>query len=79
MFLHDVLEEEVYIRQPPRYEDITKPHHVWKHDNAPATQHCTIVKRILRYVKGIANIGLKIKQSSSWLISAFSDADWVGC
>ena len=47
--------------------------------HAPTTQHWTAVKRILRYVKGTADIGLKIKQSSSWLISAFSDADWAGC
>ncbi|XP_073351755.1 uncharacterized protein [Aegilops tauschii subsp. strangulata] len=33
-FLHDVLEEEVYIRQPPGYEDKKVPHHVCKLDKA---------------------------------------------
>jgi hypothetical protein len=29
-FLHDFLEEDVYIRQPPRYEDITQPNYICK-------------------------------------------------
>jgi hypothetical protein len=34
MFLHGVLEEEVYMRQPPRYEDRKNPNFVCKLDKA---------------------------------------------
>jgi histone deacetylase 1/2 len=36
-------------------------------------------KRILRYVKHTAGLGLKISRSPSTLVSGFSDADWAGC
>jgi len=47
--------------------------------HAPTTVHWSAVKRILRYVCGTLNYGLKIKRSKSMMVSAFSDADWVGC
>jgi histone deacetylase 1/2 len=47
--------------------------------HAPTTVHWSAVKRILRYVKGTWNTGLKISKSQSMLVSAFSDADWTGC
>jgi histone deacetylase 1/2 len=43
--------------------------------HAPTTIHWTIVKRILRYIKGTLKLGLSFKRSSSSLLSAFSDAD----
>jgi histone deacetylase 1/2 len=47
--------------------------------HAPTTVHWTAVKRILRYVRGTCDTGLKIRRSKSMLVSAFSDADWAGC
>jgi histone deacetylase 1/2 len=47
--------------------------------HGPTTTHWSVVKRILRYIKGTLQIGLTFKRSSSQLLSAFSDADWVGC
>jgi hypothetical protein len=37
------------------------------------------MKRILRYLKACTKVGLKIARNNSLLVSAFSDADWVGC
>jgi histone deacetylase 1/2 len=41
--------------------------------------HWNAVKRILRYVQGTLNFGLKIRKSASTIVSGFSDADWAGC
>jgi hypothetical protein len=34
---------------------------------------------ILRYVCGTVQMGLKLVKDRYTLISAFSDADWIGC
>jgi histone deacetylase 1/2 len=47
--------------------------------HSPTTTHWSVVKRILRYVRGIMNLGLRIGKSKSMMVSAFSDADWDGC
>jgi histone deacetylase 1/2 len=46
--------------------------------HAPTTVHWSAVKRILRYIRGTISFGLKIRCSKSFLVSAFSDADWAG-
>jgi hypothetical protein len=46
---------------------------------ATTTIHWTTVKRILQYIKGTISVGIKIRKSSSCLLSAFSDVDWAGC
>lgn len=47
--------------------------------HAPTTDHWVAAKRILRYVKGTIKLGLRFVRSKSMMVSAFSDADWVGC
>jgi histone deacetylase 1/2 len=47
--------------------------------SAPTDVHWEAVKRILRYIKGTVSTGLKIRRSSSSLLSVFTDADWAGC
>ncbi|XP_066373174.1 uncharacterized mitochondrial protein AtMg00810-like [Miscanthus floridulus] len=47
--------------------------------HSPTTVHWSVVKRILRYVKGTLTMGLKLQKSNSTLVSAFSDDDWAGC
>jgi histone deacetylase 1/2 len=47
--------------------------------HAPTLSHWSAVKRILRYVQGTLNFGLKIRKSASTIVSGFSDADWASC
>jgi hypothetical protein len=47
--------------------------------HALTTVHWSVVKRILRYVRGTVDIRHKIKRSKSMMVSAFSRADWAGC
>jgi hypothetical protein len=47
--------------------------------HAPTTLHWMAVNRILRYLHGTLSIGVKFAPDKSTLVSAFSDADWVGC
>ena len=44
--------------------------------HSPTSVHWTAVKRILRYVRGTVGVGLKITNSKSTLVSAFSDVGW---
>ncbi|XP_014660357.1 uncharacterized protein LOC106804209 [Setaria italica] len=46
--------------------------------HAPTTEHWSAVKRILRYLKHTADMGIKIQRYNCRLLSAFSDADWAG-
>jgi hypothetical protein len=45
---------------------------------ARTSLHWTLVKRILQFVKGTLDMGLTGSQGS-FLVSAFFDANWVGC
>ncbi|XP_019157304.1 PREDICTED: uncharacterized protein LOC109153871 [Ipomoea nil] len=47
--------------------------------HTPTTEHWGLVKRVLRYIKGTLDYGLRLTPSSSSGIHAFSDSDWAGC
>lgn len=51
---------------------------VSKFNANPDAAHLTAVKRILRYLKGTANLALKYERSDSGALIGFSDADWAG-
>lgn len=44
----------------------------------PNTTHLTAVKRILRYLKGTLNLGLKYQRTETGTLIGYSDADWAG-
>ncbi|XP_059304047.1 uncharacterized mitochondrial protein AtMg00810-like [Lycium ferocissimum] len=45
----------------------------------PTDTHWSGVKRVLRYIAGTKQLGLRISAQSSLNFAGFSDADWVGC
>jgi hypothetical protein len=68
-----------------QYLTITRPdiayavQQVCLHMHAPRDVHLTMLKRILRYIKGTAHLGVQLHAISSPSITAYSDADWAGC
>jgi hypothetical protein len=67
-----------------QYLTLTRPdlafsvNKVCQYLHAPTTVCLTVVKRILRFVKGTLTVGLQILKSPSMLVSGFSDADRAG-
>jgi hypothetical protein len=47
--------------------------------HAPHDVHVTMLKRVLRYIKGTPSIGIQLCAMSSPTLTAYSDADWAGC
>ncbi|XP_019150654.1 PREDICTED: uncharacterized protein LOC109147478 [Ipomoea nil] len=47
--------------------------------HAHTVSHWEQLKRVLRYVKGTITSGLRIRQSVSRELHAFSDSDWTSC
>jgi hypothetical protein len=45
----------------------------------PREPHLALIKRVLRYIKGTLDYGLKILRSSTSDLVAYSDTDWAGC
>jgi hypothetical protein len=51
---------------------------VSKFNSKPSEAHLTAVKRILRYLKGTADLALKYQKSDHGMLIGYSDADWAG-
>jgi hypothetical protein len=49
------------------------------HMHSPCDVHWSLVKRILRYIRGSMSPGIHIHPLSSSAMVAYSDADWAGC
>nr|GEY12834.1 retrovirus-related Pol polyprotein from transposon TNT 1-94 [Tanacetum cinerariifolium] len=50
-----------------------------RYQSRPTEKHLKEVKRIFRYLRGTVNMGLWYPKDSSFELTAFSDADHVGC
>ena len=53
-----------------------------QHMVSPSAEHWSGVKRVLRYVKGTLDYGLRFTataQTSDFVLYGYSDADWAGC
>jgi hypothetical protein len=50
---------------------------LFMHD--PREVHLPLIKRILKYVKRTAHLGLQLHAGSSSELVAYSDVDWAGC
>lgn len=51
---------------------------VSKFNANPSEAHMTAVKRIMRYLKGTADLALIYRKSEEEMVLAYSDADWAG-
>ncbi|XP_019155769.1 PREDICTED: uncharacterized protein LOC109152517 [Ipomoea nil] len=47
--------------------------------HSSTVDHWALVKRVIRYIKGTLDYGLRLTSSPSTSIHAFSDSDWAGC
>nr|GEZ79366.1 ribonuclease H-like domain-containing protein [Tanacetum cinerariifolium] len=68
-----------------QYLTLTRPHLsyvvqqicLYMHD--PREPHFAALKRILRYVRGTVDFGLKLYASATTSLVGYTDADWAGC
>lgn len=45
----------------------------------PTVSDFSLLKRILRYLKGTMSMGLNIVKGEDLTLSAYCDSDWAGC
>nr|GEZ95937.1 hypothetical protein [Tanacetum cinerariifolium]GFA08467.1 hypothetical protein [Tanacetum cinerariifolium] len=92
-FLYGTINEEVYVMQPPGFQDPKFPARVYKvekamyglhqalrawHQVTPKEYHLHAVKRIFRYLKGHPKLGLWYPKESPFDLVAYSDSDYGG-
>ena len=51
-----------------------------RHVHSPTTRHLNLLKRVMRYLSGTRNFGIRYNRSRNHRgLEAFADADWAGC
>ncbi|XP_019157466.1 PREDICTED: uncharacterized protein LOC109154041 [Ipomoea nil] len=64
---------------------ITRPdlsfsvNHLCQFMHGPTQDNWASLKRVLCYMQGTQNLGLRLTQTVSPVVHAFSDSDWAGC
>lgn len=68
-----------------QYLTLTRPdiqyavHQLCLYMHDPRLQHLLAMKRVLRYLQGTIDHGLRLYKSASKTLTAYTDADWAGC
>ena len=50
-----------------------------RYQSNPKESHLKTIKKIIRYLNGIQNIGLWYDRESTLILNAYTDSDFVGC
>jgi hypothetical protein len=45
----------------------------------PKASHLAMLKRILRYLRGMTSLGLHLRATNELSVTAYFDADWASC
>lgn len=68
-----------------QYLTLTRPdlqfsvNYICQQMHAPSQSDYTLLKLILRYVKGTLQLGITIRANSDSTLLCYSDSDWAGC
>nr|GEX73132.1 retrovirus-related Pol polyprotein from transposon TNT 1-94 [Tanacetum cinerariifolium] len=78
--LYGTIDEEVYVMQPPRFQDPEFPIKCikWRKQCMDYIRLLEPVKRIFRYLKGHPKLGLWYPKESPFDLVAYSDSDYGG-
>nr|GEW61685.1 hypothetical protein [Tanacetum cinerariifolium] len=77
-FLYGTIEEELYVYQPPGFEDPHFPDKVYKVEKALYGLHQARRAWIFRYLKGKPELGLWYPRDSPFDLETFLDSDYAG-
>ena len=63
----------------PQYRKLCLPQVCCLDMSSPSHFHLGVAKRLLRYLQGIMNYGIKYEKNLNVKLIGFCDSDWSGC